>query len=70
MQRSMEYIWMEFSNCLLYFIQRKVSNTGDAEDILQNVFIKIQKNIGQLKDESKEFIKDWASGKNVDEYIV
>ncbi|HDX9580262.1 TPA: RNA polymerase sigma factor SigZ [Bacillus pseudomycoides] len=57
MQRSMEYIWMEFSDRLLYFIQRKVSNTGDAEDILQNVFIKIQKSIGQLKDATK--LKSW-----------
>ncbi|MGF9964945.1 hypothetical protein [Bacillus rhizoplanae] len=49
MQPSMEYIWMEFSDWLLYFIQRKVSNVGEAEDILQNVFIKIQKSINQLR---------------------
>lgn len=57
MQPSMEYIWREFSDRLLYFIQRKVSDVDDAEDILQNVFIKIQKSINQLKDDTK--LKSW-----------
>jgi RNA polymerase sigma-70 factor (ECF subfamily) len=52
-----EKIWIEFSNQLKSFISRKVADTSVAEDILQEVFIKIHSNIDSLKDEQK--IKAW-----------
>lgn len=50
-------IWTEFSNQLKNFIYRKVSDTSAADDILQDVFIKIHSNIDNLKDEQK--VKGW-----------
>lgn len=54
---SIEEIWIQFNQTLLNFIQSKVSNKHDAEDILQNVFIKIYKNIDDLKSETK--LESW-----------
>jgi len=57
MKMSIEEIWGQFNQILLNFIQSKVSNKHDAEDILQNVFIKIYKNIDDLKTETK--LESW-----------
>ena len=46
-------IWDESRNRLKGFINKRVSNESDAEDVLQNVFIKIQQNISDLKDAAK-----------------
>ena len=50
-------IWEKYNVQLYKFIKKRVSNEQDAEDILQEVFIKIQKNIGCLKNDSK--MKGW-----------
>jgi RNA polymerase sigma-70 factor (ECF subfamily) len=52
-----ERIWTEFSDQLKKFIFRKVSDTSAADDILQDVFIKIHSNIDSLKDELK--VRGW-----------
>lgn len=57
MKLSIEEIWSQFNQILLNFIQSKVSNKHDAEDILQNVFIKIYKNLDELKSETK--LESW-----------
>ena len=44
---------MEFGNQLRAFIKKRVSNQEDVEDILQEVFIKVQKNIVSLKETKK-----------------
>lgn len=49
----MNILWEQYHKQLLAFILRRVSNKKDAEDILHEVFIKIHKNIGNLKEESK-----------------
>jgi RNA polymerase sigma-70 factor (ECF subfamily) len=46
-------IWEEFSVPLRKFIKKHVINEQDADDIFQEVFIKIYKNIGSLKDDKK-----------------
>ena len=46
---------MEFRNQLRAFINKRVSNQEDVEDILQEVFIKAQTNISSLK-ETKQCI--------------
>jgi RNA polymerase sigma-70 factor (ECF subfamily) len=52
-----EQIWDEFSSVLRTFISRRVSNPSQAEDILQEVFIKIHSNIELLKENTK--IRSW-----------
>ena len=53
-----ERIWSDFHQRLLGFIKKRISNEALAEDILQEVFIKIHKNIASLKDEKK--ITSWV----------
>ncbi|PKM58254.1 MAG: RNA polymerase sigma factor SigZ [Firmicutes bacterium HGW-Firmicutes-3] len=54
---EMDVIWNKFRYELLSFIKAKVNDQHEAEDILQEVFIRIYKNIEQLEDESK--LKSW-----------
>lgn len=44
-----------YQKSLYYHIRRMVNNHDDANDILQNVFIKIYKNIAQFKGDSNLF---------------
>lgn len=46
-------IWEEFSEPLKSFIKKRVANEQDADDILQEVFLKIHSNIGSLIDDNK-----------------
>jgi len=48
-----EKMWEELSKPLKSFIKHRVKSDQDAEDILQNVFYKIQSNIGNLRDVDK-----------------
>lgn len=57
MDKQFELLWDEFSLELEHYINSKVSNTHDAEDILQEVFIKIFKNIDKL--EKQDSVKSW-----------
>jgi RNA polymerase sigma-70 factor, ECF subfamily len=53
-------IYTELHTSLLTYIKSKIRSKEDAEDILQNVFIKISGNIDSLKDEKK--LKNWIFG--------
>ena len=53
-----ESIWLEFSDRLRGFIRSRVNNPENAEDILQDVFLKIHQKSEQLKDDTK--IVSWA----------
>ncbi|MBM7582783.1 RNA polymerase sigma-70 factor (ECF subfamily) [Caldicoprobacter guelmensis] len=46
-------LWEELSPKLKTFILKKVGNRQDAEDILQDVFLKICSNIDQIKDSGR-----------------
>lgn len=46
-------IWKEFSDQLLGFIKARVNNPLNAEDILQDVFVKIHQKTDQLSDGDK-----------------
>jgi RNA polymerase sigma-70 factor (ECF subfamily) len=46
-------IWEEFSQSLLDFIRRRVNDPDDAEDILQEVFLKIHTKIDTLEDDDR-----------------
>lgn len=50
MASSFDIIWDEFSVPLRIFIKRRINNDQDAEDILQNVFIKIYNSINSLEE--------------------
>lgn len=54
---EINYIWKEYHDQLLDFIRKRVKDHADADDILQEVFIKILSKIDTLKDSDK--LKNW-----------
>jgi RNA polymerase sigma-70 factor, ECF subfamily len=50
-------IYAEFHQSMLAFIRSRIKSREDAEDILQNVFIKISANIHSLAEDEK--LKSW-----------
>lgn len=46
---SIPEVWGEFSNRLRKFILKRVQNKHDAEDILQDIFLKIHRSLDTLK---------------------
>ena len=53
MNATLEHIWHEFAEKLGQFIRSRVADPATAQDILQDVFVKIQKRLGQLQDPAK-----------------
>jgi RNA polymerase sigma-70 factor (ECF subfamily) len=53
----MEEIWLKFENRLRAFTLSRVPDRSAAEDILQELFIRIHANIDKVKDETK--IQSW-----------
>jgi RNA polymerase sigma-70 factor (ECF subfamily) len=53
MNRTTEDLWNEFSRELRRFILRRVSDPTDADDILQDVFVKLHTRIDTLRDEDR-----------------
>lgn len=51
-------IWNTFNSEIYFFILKKVKNKDAANEILQNSFLKIHQNIGQLKDSIK--VRAWS----------
>lgn len=50
-------IYEQFHQSLLSYIRSKVRSKEDAEDILQNVFVKISSNVSKLQEHEK--LKSW-----------
>ncbi len=46
-------IWEDFRDALRRFIAKRVQDEDDAEDILQDVFVKIHDNIDKLRDDTR-----------------
>lgn len=46
-------VWEEYHTKLRAFIQRRVSDDMSADDVLQNVFLKIHTGLSSLKDEKR-----------------
>jgi RNA polymerase sigma-70 factor, ECF subfamily len=57
MKKSIETLWLQFVNKLKTFVLSKVHDETIADDILQDVFIKIHNKIDQLNDDTK--IQSW-----------
>ena len=53
MMDSNEQIWREYYTRLHNFIQSRVGNSSIADDILQEVFVRIHSHIDTLKESSK-----------------
>jgi RNA polymerase sigma-70 factor, ECF subfamily len=54
---NIEFLWYQFNSGLRSFIISRINNDTDADDILQNTYLKIHENIHSLKDNSR--IKSW-----------
>ncbi len=69
---SSEQIWRDYHNSLLSFIRRRVGDHHMAEDLLQDVFVKIHSRLDTLSD--AERIRSWiyriARNTIVDHYRV
>ena len=52
--------WRELRARLGAFVGRRVGNPEDAEDVVQDVFVRMQRNIGALS--STERLDAWRSG--------
>ena len=50
---TVEHAWTAFHVSLLQFIRRRVADQASAEDILQDVFLKVHTRIDTLKDADK-----------------
>jgi RNA polymerase sigma-70 factor (ECF subfamily) len=57
MNYSTEEVWSEFNRQLKMFIRQHVNDEAIADDILQEVFVRIHANIDNLNDQSK--IRSW-----------
>ncbi len=55
---STETIWRELSDRLRQFVQSRVASHADADDILQQVFLRIHQKLGDLKQESR--LESWV----------
>jgi RNA polymerase sigma-70 factor (ECF subfamily) len=53
-----ENIWKDYNDELYFFILKRVKNENDTNDIFQNTFLKVHKNLSKLKDNSK--VKAWV----------
>lgn len=57
MKTRLEELWEKFGSNLKLFILKKVNDEAMAEDILQEVFVRIHTHIDHLKDQTK--IQSW-----------
>lgn len=57
MQEMTARIWDDLSAELRLFIRRRVSNSYDIDDLLQDVFIKVHLNVSRIDNEAK--IRGW-----------
>lgn len=49
MKDKYQQIWVDYNDTLLKYIKHRVGDQFDAEDILQDVYVRIYKNIDSLK---------------------
>lgn len=57
MTPTLEHIWAEFAGKLGQYIRARVADSAAAEDIRQDVFVKIPAKLDQLKDPAK--LQSW-----------
>lgn len=52
-ERETQDVWNEFSGQIQNYLKKKVKLQDDADDLLQDIFIKIHGNINQLENQQK-----------------
>ena len=57
MEKQVEAIWYEFSAVLRRFILKRVGDEQAADDILQEVFVKVHRHLESLNDETR--LESW-----------
>ncbi|MBT3231298.1 MAG: RNA polymerase sigma factor SigZ [Calditrichaeota bacterium] len=57
MVATTEHIWKDYHHALQGYVQSRVSNSADVDDILQNVFLRIHNSIDGLKDADR--VQSW-----------
>lgn len=55
-----ETLWRQFSDHVRAFIRSKVSSDAEAEDVLQDIFIRIHEGIDNLRNEDR--VQSWVFG--------
>jgi RNA polymerase sigma-70 factor (ECF subfamily) len=50
---NLDQVWTEFSGQIRSYLLNKVRQTDDVDDLIQDIFIKINNNLDGLKDEKK-----------------
>jgi len=55
---STEHIWKDYHDALHGFVQSRVNNSSDVDDILQDVFLRVHKGIEGLKDVDR--LQSWV----------
>ena len=66
---ELEALYTEFRSVLLNYIKKKVANSHDAEDILQNTFIKVATNLDSVNRPEK--LQSWIftiTRNNINDY--
>ena len=58
MTRTTEHVWRKFSKSLRAFIGKRISDPHEAEDILQETFIKVHDKLAGLKEGDK--VEAWV----------
>lgn len=48
-----DQIWTDFSGRIHSFVKKRVNNDADADDIIQEIILKIHRNLPRLKDSGK-----------------
>lgn len=57
MKEKFENIWYSFHGYLSKFVEKRIYDTNQKDDCVQEIFIKINNGLSSLKDESK--LKSW-----------
>lgn len=55
---AIEALWREFSQPLRGFLQKRARTASDADDLLQDVFLRVQRQLPTLRDPSK--LQGWV----------
>lgn len=59
-QLNTKVLWQKFSDQVRNFIRSRVSSDSEAEDVLQDIFIRIHKGIDDLRNEDR--VQSWVFG--------
>jgi RNA polymerase sigma-70 factor (ECF subfamily) len=58
--RTTAEVWEAFSHPLMAYLMRRLPDRMDAEDVLQDIFVKLHTRLGTLRDESR--LAPWLYG--------